>query len=98
MGVMPTTVLNRRAEADHDAHLDALLLDQTEYLNHFYFVILLNILLVFVPANRVYVMDALIWRRSGSDPEQVYAGGIWIVRVQMEVQLVFSGVVTINAQ
>lgn len=72
------------------------LLDQTEYLNHFYFVILLNILLVFIPANRVYALDALLWPRKSGDSGQVYAWNVWIVRVQMEIMLVFAGIVKIN--
>lgn len=72
------------------------LLDQTEYLNHFYFVILLNILLVFVPANRVYALDALIWPRKTGDSRHVYAWNVWVVRVQMEIMLIFAGIVKIN--
>lgn len=72
------------------------LLDQTEYLNHFYFVILLNILLVFVPANRVYALDAVIWPRDPGVSRCVYAWHVWIVVVQMEIMLVFAGIVKIN--
>ena len=72
------------------------LLDQTDYLNHFYFVILLNILLVFAPANRVYALDSLIWRKGGIDPQTVPGWSVWILRAQMEVMLIFAGIVKIN--
>lgn len=72
------------------------LIDQVEYLNHFYLVILLNILMVFVPANRVYALDALLWNRSRPRQTQVYAWNLWIVRAQMEVMLIFAGIVKIN--
>ena len=72
------------------------LIDQVEYLNHFYLVILLNALLVFVPANRVYALDALLWHRSRPRQTKVYAWNLWIVRAQMEVMLIFAGIVKIN--
>lgn len=72
------------------------LIDQVEYLNHFYLVILLNFLMVFVPANRVYALDALLWHRSRPRNTQVYAWNLWIVRAQMEVMLIFAGIVKIN--
>ena len=72
------------------------LLDQAEYLNHFYLVILLNILMVFVPANRVYALDSLIWRRVKRHQGQLYVWNVWIVRVQMEIVLIFAGIVKIN--
>ena len=72
------------------------LLDQTEYLNHFYFVILLNMLLVVAPANRVYALDAVIWPRKGPEPHTGPAWAVWIVVAQMEIMLVFAGIVKIN--
>lgn len=72
------------------------LIDQVEYLNHFYLVILLNILMVFVPANRVYALDAVLWHRSRPRQTQVYAWNLWIVRAQMEIMLIFAGIVKIN--
>ncbi|MBO6783552.1 MAG: HTTM domain-containing protein [Alphaproteobacteria bacterium] len=72
------------------------LLDQTEYLNHFYFVILLNVLLVFAPANRVYAIDALIRPREGPGAHTGPAWAVWIVVAQMEIMLVFAGIVKVN--
>lgn len=73
------------------------LLDQTQYLNHFYFVIILNVLLIFVPANRVYALDTRLWPRMGVDTQTGPAWSVWIVRVQMEIMLIFAGVVKINS-
>ena len=58
--------------------------------------ILLNILMVFVPANRVYALDSLIWRRVKRHQGQLYVWNVWIVRVQMEIVLIFAGIVKIN--
>jgi hypothetical protein len=71
------------------------LLDQTEYLNHFYFVLLLAILLALVPAHRVWALDALRRRRepvAGTVP--VWA--VWSLRAQMEIVLIYAGIVKIN--
>ncbi len=78
------------------AFTHAFLIDQVEYLNHFYLVILLSILMVFVPANRVYALDPLIWRRARPRQTHVYAWNLWIVRIQMEIMLIFAGIVKIN--
>ena len=72
------------------------LLEQAEYLNHFYFVILLNILLVFMPANRVYAVDALLQRRHGREAEMVPGWSVGLLKGQMEVMLIFAGIVKIN--
>lgn len=39
------------------------LLDQTNYLNHFYMIALLSFLMIFLPANRAFAVDALWSRR-----------------------------------
>lgn len=72
------------------------LLEQAEYLNHFYFVILLNILLVFMPANRVYSIDAVLHGWRGRDAEMVPGWSVGLLKGQMEVMLIFAGIVKIN--
>ena len=78
------------------AFTHAFLIDQVEYLNHFYLVILLSILMVFVPANHVYALDPLLRRRARPHQTQVYAWNLGIVRIQMEIMLIFAGIVKIN--
>ena len=43
------------------------LLDQTRYLNHFYLVCLVSFLMIFLPANRAFSVDALLRPRIRTD-------------------------------
>jgi len=66
------------------------LIDQAYYLNHFYFVALLAFLMVFIPASRGWSLDALIAGRS--QDARVPAWSVWILRVQVEIMLLFAGI------
>ncbi|WBU62114.1 HTTM domain-containing protein [Paracoccus albus] len=68
------------------------LLDKAEYLNHFYLVILFMILLCFLPAQRRLSVDA---RRKVHDTYVPYAA-VFILRAQMEVMLIFAGLVKLT--
>jgi len=70
------------------------LLDQTQYLNHFYFIILLSTLLCFVPANRMWSVDAL---RRYIGPQGVPTWSVWLLRTQIEIMLLYAGLVKLNA-
>ena len=69
------------------------LLDQTDYLNHFYFVILLGCLLCLAPANRAWSLDAWLGTGTGG---AVPGWSVWILRAQMEIMLIYAGIVKIN--
>ncbi|WP_417458094.1 HTTM domain-containing protein [Kordiimonas sp.] len=71
------------------------LLDKAQYLNHFYFTILLAFLMVFVPANRVWSFDQMRARSAVHD--HVPAWSMWLMRGQMEVMLIWAGIVKLNA-
>jgi len=70
------------------------LLDQARYLNHFYLVMLFACLLCVVPAHRAFSVDA--WRRPAWRREQVPAWPLWLLRAQVEIVLVFAGLVKVN--
>ncbi len=70
------------------------LLDQTQYLNHFYFVILLAFLMIFLPAHRAYSVDAWLSPEIRSQP--VPAWSVWALRAQLEVLYLYAGIVKIN--
>lgn len=74
------------------------LLDQTDYLNHFYFVILLGFLLCITPAHRVWSLDATLWpeRTTYRSATAVPGWSVWVFRAQMEVVLLYAGIVKIN--
>ena len=71
------------------------LLDVTTYLNHYYFVSLVSLLLIFLPANRDYSLDArwgLVARRT-----QTPLWTLGILRFQMGLVYVFAGLAKLNA-
>ncbi len=71
------------------------LLDQTQYLNHFYFVCLVSFLLILVPANRAFSLDARRWPRI-----KTYTVPLWapaILAFQMGVVYFFGGIAKLNA-
>jgi vitamin K-dependent gamma-carboxylase len=70
------------------------LIEASTYLNHFYFLELLAILLAVVPANRVWSVDAMALRRSPRTP--VPAWSLWLVRFQIAVLYVGGGVAKID--
>lgn len=65
------------------------LLDASNYLNHFYLICLLGGLLTFVPAHRIWSLDA--WRRSRRE-QTVPAWTVWLFRFQVGVPYFFGGV------
>ncbi len=69
------------------------LLDQAQYLNHFYFVILLSTILCFVPANQTWSVDA---RRNNVYSQGVPSWSIWLLRTQIEIMLLYAGLAKLN--
>ncbi|MDO5527983.1 MAG: HTTM domain-containing protein, partial [Paracoccus sp. (in: a-proteobacteria)] len=70
------------------------LLDRTEYLNHFYLVILLAALLTVMPAHRAYSVDAWMWPQIRS--QTVPYAAPFMLKAQMEIMLIYAGLVKIT--
>lgn len=69
------------------------LVETARYLNHFYFIELLAILLVFVPAHHVWSVDA--WRHRWTDrPSPAWA--LWLLRFQIGAVYVGGGIAKID--
>ncbi len=68
-------------------------LDKTNYLNHYYFVSLMALLLLFVPAHRTWSLDRL-WGRVAAAPAK--RGHLWLLQFQMAVLYVFAGFAKID--
>ena len=68
------------------------LLESARYLNHFYLIALLALLLAFVPADRVWTLDVRI--RKPPKPEQrgVPAWSLWLLRFQVGVVYVYGAI------
>ncbi len=71
------------------------LLDQAQYLNHFYLICLVSLVMIFVPAHRSFSLDA--WRRpeirSGATP----AWAVLILAAQMGIVYFYGGLAKLNA-
>jgi vitamin K-dependent gamma-carboxylase len=70
------------------------LLDQVEYLNHMYLVVLYGFLLCLVPAHRYWSCDALVFRSSNNGVMPRW--GLWVLRFQMGCVYFFGAVAKIN--
>jgi vitamin K-dependent gamma-carboxylase len=70
------------------------LLDQTRYLNHMYLICLLSFLLIFLPLNRAASVDA--WLRPAIRSNVAPAWALFLLRFQIAVVYVFSGIARAN--
>ena len=70
------------------------LIDITYYLNHYYFVSIIAFLLIFVPANRQFSIDA--WRNPAIRASHVSALTINIFKLQLAIVYIFAGLIKIN--
>ncbi len=70
------------------------LLERARYLNHFYFVCLVSLLMIFVPAHRAFSVDA--WRRPKLRAHTVAFWPLWLLRVQLGIVYFYSGVAKVN--
>ncbi len=70
------------------------LLDQANYLNHFYLISLISFLMIFVPAHRAASLDAV--RRPHLQAATAPAWSLWILRLQVGIAYFFGGVAKIN--
>lgn len=70
------------------------LLDQAQYLNHFYLITLLSFWLVFIPANRLFSLDARLGlaMRSSYVPAWTY----FLLRVQIAIVYIYAGIAKLN--
>ncbi|ETX13282.1 hypothetical protein OCH239_12300 [Roseivivax halodurans JCM 10272] len=71
------------------------LLDKAEYLNHFYLVLLFLLLMCVLPAHRAFSLDARLFRRSTASG--VPYAAVFVLRAQMEIVLVFAGLVKLTS-
>jgi len=70
------------------------LLEQTRYLNHFYFVSIVSFIMCFVPASRSISIDALIF--NNMPKPYVSRWHLWLLRFMIALPLFFGGVAKIN--
>lgn len=73
------------------------LLDQTNYLNHFYLISLVSFLMIFVPANRAWSVDRAIMQRLRGRGEILPRWALWTLRAQIGIIYVYGGIAKLNA-
>ena len=71
------------------------LLDETQYLNHFYLIIWISFLMIFVPANRAFSIDAL--RNPSLRTDTVSSWSLWLLRAQIGIVYFFGGIAKLNS-
>lgn len=70
------------------------LLDKSNYLNHFYLISLLSFLMIWLPANRKYSIDAALFPKIKSDTVAFW--NILALQLQLGVAYFFGGIAKIN--
>ena len=70
------------------------LIDKTTYLNHYYWMSLVSLLMVFLPLHRTASVDA--WRSPEPTPATIPVGVIWALRAQVGVVYLFAGIAKLN--
>ena len=71
------------------------LLDKSNYLNHYYFICLISLIMIFVPANRNFSIDIKIWPKIKSSLTKIWC--INILKFQIAVVYFFAGIAKLNS-
>lgn len=71
------------------------LIDAAEYLNHFYLICLVSFLLIFLPAHRLWSLDA--WRNPALRANSAPAWTLWLLRAQVGIPYFFGGIAKLNS-
>ncbi len=72
------------------------LIDRTTYLNHYYLVSLVSLLMIFLPLDRALSLDA---RRTPSDsvPRTIPRSVLWLLMAQVGLVYLFAGIAKLNS-
>ena len=70
------------------------LLEQARYLNHYYLMCLVSLVMVFLPAHSALSVDARLRSRLNSDTAPAWY--IWLLRLQMGLVYFYGGIAKIN--
>jgi vitamin K-dependent gamma-carboxylase len=70
------------------------LLEQTRYLNHFYLVVLISFLMMFLPAHRKFSVDSKIFSKLKT--HWIPNWTIWILQFQIGIVYLYGGIAKLN--
>jgi hypothetical protein len=71
------------------------LMDKTTYLNHYYFISILSFLLIFLPANAYYSVDA--WRKPEKAFQKIPAWSIDSIKLLIAIVYFYAGIAKLNS-
>ncbi|MDJ0898851.1 MAG: HTTM domain-containing protein [Xenococcus sp. MO_188.B8] len=71
------------------------LLEKARYLNHFYLICLISFLLIFIPAHRIFSIDA--WRHPSIRNHRTAAWTVWMLRLQIGIPYFYGGLAKLNS-
>ncbi len=70
------------------------LIDKSNYLNHYYFISIVSLLLIFLTAHRHFSLD--VWRKPSLNRDTTPAWTIGAVRLQLGTVYFFAGIAKLN--
>lgn len=70
------------------------LIDKALYLNHYYFISLVSFLMIFLPANKAFSLDVLLFKKSVQ--WEVPRVSIGVIRLQLALVYFFAGIAKLN--
>ena len=70
------------------------LLEQGRYLNHFYLVVLISFIMIFISPNRNFSVDSLIWKSQKTNLAPAW--NLWLIRFIIGIPYFFGGIAKIN--
>ncbi len=71
------------------------LLDKTNYLNHFYLISLVSFIMIFIPANRFFSIDAALWPKIKSTVIPKWS--LYLLQFQLGIAYFYGGIAKLNA-
>ncbi len=71
------------------------LIDKTNYLNHYYFISIVSLLMIFLPAHRYFSIDS--WRKQAIQVSHIPNYFLLIIKMQVFIVYFFAGIAKINS-
>ncbi|WP_034922378.1 HTTM domain-containing protein [Gillisia sp. CAL575] len=71
------------------------LMDKTTYLNHYYFISILSFILIFLPANSYFSLDA--WKNSGKAFQKIPRWCIDCIKLLLAIVYFYAGLAKLNS-
>lgn len=71
------------------------LIDQSNYLNHFYLISLISFVMIFLPAHREYSLDCIFRPRLSTSVAPTWT--LWLLRIQIGIPYFYGGIAKLNS-